>query len=320
MKKNLKYLSTVKEPACFIKGFRDPQVTSFVKSILDRNYHRFFKSNQEQASQLITETFGILEEAAEKDSGLLNIFEKAVEKVVFDVFHADEKDFWFHDRYNYYKSVVKPESMLQLLEPRLEGKRILDFGTGRGFFAKLVSLRGYEVCTTDVIDQLSEDVADLEFRLMPDEVTIPYETGEFDTVIIKTVLHHIDKNNLELILQELNRVGSKLVIIEDVPFCNGIIHSISDKVDADNDPLMHEFLFDLDWEQKLDACKIIDYYGNALAQGLYYINFPFNFQTLAGWKLLAEKAGLEFTEHYPIGFFERGLHTYFQTVLVLNGE
>ncbi|KUK79230.1 MAG: hypothetical protein XD95_0536 [Microgenomates bacterium 39_7] len=317
--KNFKYLESVNDPPNFIQGFTNDQAVNFLRKILKRNYARFFTDHKEEAQKIVDDTFDILQEAARADNDSLETFNNAVERVIDEVFRCNEKNHWFHQGYKLYKSKIKPNSFLSILEPHLVGPRILDFGTGKGYLAKLLISKGYQVGLTDVIDQLPQDLNHLDFRLMPNEVTVPFDSDQFETVIVKAVLHHIERENIKLIFQELKRVARRLVIVEDLPFTDSFI---TQTISPDNisDELMQQFLFGLTQEQRLIICKIMDYFGNALAQGLYYLNFPFNFHTTQGWEELGQEAGLSLIEVVPAAFFDVGLHTFFQTVLIFEND
>lgn len=317
--KNYKHLESVNNPVDFINGFTNDQAVNFLRKILKRNYSRFFTDHKEEAEQIIDDTFDILQEAAKTEGNAIAAFNDSSGKIIENIFHCYDADHWYTQGYKYYKSVVKPKTFLKILEPHLVGPRILDFGTGKGYLAKLLISKGYQTGLTDVIDQLPPDLSHLDFRLMPDEVTIPFDSDQFDTVIVKTVLHHIQKENMNRIFLELKRVAKRLVIVEDLPFADDYIANAF-KSDAIKDDLIKEFLYELTQDQRLIICKIMDYFGNVLAQGLYYLNFPFNFHTRRGWKKMGKEAGLSIVDTSSIAFLDVGLHTFFQTILVFESD
>jgi ubiquinone/menaquinone biosynthesis C-methylase UbiE len=316
---NYKYLESINNPLDFIEGFKDDRAVDFLRRILKRNYSRFFTDHKEEAEQLVDDIFDILQEATNTNGDVLATFNDATEKIIEDLFHGHDPNHWYAQGYKHYKSVVKPKTFLDILEPHLVGPRILDFGTGRGYLAKLLISKGYKVGLTDVIDQLPNDCDNLDFRLMQDELSIPFENDQFDTVIVKTVLHHIEKENMKAIFTELKRVSKRLVIVEDLPFADDYIAKEINNGRIKDD-LIKEFLYDLTQEQRLIICKIMDYFGNVLAQGLYYLNFPFNFHTKKGWENLGKEAELSIVDTASIAFQEVGLHTFFQTILVFESD
>lgn len=316
---SLKYLESINNPPQFIQGFKDDRAVDFLRRILKRNYARYFTDHKEEAEQLVDDIFDILQEAVNVEDNALVVFNDSTDKIINHLFHNHDSDHWYTQGYKYYKSVVKPKTFLNILEPYLVGPRILDFGTGKGHLAKLLISKDYEVGLTDVIDQLPNDCDNLDFRLMQDALNIPFENDQFDTVIVKTVLHHIEKENMNSIFSELKRVAKRLVIVEDLPFADDYIaKEINDG--RIKDELIKEFLYELSQEQRLIICKIMDYFGNVLAQGLYYLNFPFNFHTKKGWGKLGKEAGLSIIDTASIAFQEVGLHTFFQTILVFESD
>lgn len=313
---NNKYLETVKNPTEFVDFFKDELVIEFVKNFFKNNYQNFFPQNKEESIKLVDNVFDLLVKAASQKDSSLDVFNQAVEEIIFKLFHYGEPDFWFYKRYDYYKSVVKPEYYLKIFEPKLRGNKILDFGAGRGDFAELLALKGYDVSATDVMDNISNNVTDIDFRLMPEETVIPFDSDEFDTVIVNTVLHHVSEKNIKLIFKELCRVGKTILILEDAYHFDDLNKIINEK--NKNSYILKDFLLNFNSYQRLAICKIIDYYGNALAQGLYYMNFPFNFHNSSEWQEIASQANLKLVEHTPLGISERSLHTFFQGILVFD--
>mgnify|MGYP001447763917 CR=1 FL=1 len=89
--------------------------------------------------------------------------------------------------------------------------KILDLGSGSCCLANILLKEGYDLSLLDVADISFVD--DLHPQIY-DGQTIPFPDKYFDIVLLLTVLHHTP--NPELIIQEADRVGRKVIIIEDV--------------------------------------------------------------------------------------------------------
>ncbi len=94
--------------------------------------------------------------------------------------------------------------------------RFLDVGAASGDFAKAVSRH---------FKQSSPFCLDLQFRnlklapqqkVQADAFRLPFPDGSFDIVHCSLFLHHFDSSDTKLLLNEMNRVASKLVLIQDL--------------------------------------------------------------------------------------------------------
>jgi hypothetical protein len=62
----------------------------------------------------------------------------------------------------------------------------------------------------------------------------------------------------------------------------------------------------------------MDFYGNALAQGLYQMNFPFNFKSSQEWIKLFNDNRYKQSDTKFIGLLDQGLHTFFQLLFICD--
>lgn len=72
----------------------------------------------------------------------------------------------------------------------------------------------------------------VEFRLAPDTATIPLDTNEADTVVIRYALHHMQRMLQQKILSEVRRIltpGGRLLILEN-SFSNSASARLSDEL------------------------------------------------------------------------------------------
>jgi len=109
----------------------------------------------------------------------------------------------------------------------LNAGKILDFGTGRGQFVRVLmeSFASYESITgVDVVDPKEQIEMDLWWRDDIEWLTIepgplPFPDESFDTVSISSVLHHLKPELVVETLRDLLRVlkpGGLLIVVECV--------------------------------------------------------------------------------------------------------
>lgn len=114
--------------------------------------------------------------------------------------------------------------MVQRLLPDVEGKTVLDAGTGSGYDAGELADRGAEFVGVDASERMLEqarerygDVA--SFREADLREPLPFEDGRFDLVVCQLTLEHV--RNWDPVLAEFARVldeGGRVVVSTDHPF------------------------------------------------------------------------------------------------------
>jgi SAM-dependent methyltransferase len=181
-------------------------------------------------------------------------------------------------------------------------KKILDFGSGAGYLALELKNDNFNILTTDVLDYRVKEAFNIPFIKMISPIVIPFSDNFFDVVIAKTVFHHIDKQNMPLIIKELKRLTKRLIIEEDVfdipPAFPGL-----NKLRL-SQPKLNTFLSFNEGDQ-LASLTLMDYFANAVAFGKLNINFPFAFRSLLDWQILLEKNGF-YIEKIILSGFETG--------------
>ncbi len=91
------------------------------------------------------------------------------------------------------------------------GIKVLDVGCGRGFLADILS-KHHEVSAVDIVVPPAIRERFPQVKFYEDNVeTLPFSDKEFDTVVCTHTLEHV--RNMHLAVQELRRVGKKLIII-----------------------------------------------------------------------------------------------------------
>lgn len=90
-------------------------------------------------------------------------------------------------------------------------EQVLDIGTGNGGVAYKLYKRGVDVTTIDIKNRSSITLIQ---PVIYDGDHIPFSDDAFQTVMLLTVLHHAHEP--ETILREGKRVGSRLIVMEDI--------------------------------------------------------------------------------------------------------
>jgi 2-polyprenyl-3-methyl-5-hydroxy-6-metoxy-1,4-benzoquinol methylase len=101
---------------------------------------------------------------------------------------------------------------IKRIKPYLNKKdKILDIGAGSCIVSEILQKEGYETTPIDVKNlSFAKNIEPTIF----DGIKIPFKTGEFNTSLILTVLHHVPFP--EKILEEAKRASKKIIIIEDI--------------------------------------------------------------------------------------------------------
>jgi SAM-dependent methyltransferase len=258
--------------------------------------------HEREMKDILEKAFGLLGKIKESKID----FSPSMMSVISDVFRKGDSSFWFNRLYLHYKRVIKPQMRLKRLTPLIRGKKILDFGCGDGLSSIALSDHDYDVRMTDVLDIRDRDAMSLRFQKMESQIVIPYPSNCVDTSIAFTVLHHIDPENHEKVLDELKRVSSRVIVEED---CYDIPHNIAGFRDAVKKDNMLQRFMKLSKAGRLRYLMMVDYVGNALVQGTPEMNIPFAFKEVKEWQKLFEVHGFSlkksfFTE-FQKGAFNR---------------
>jgi hypothetical protein len=165
------------------------------------------------------------------------------------------------------------------------------------------------------MDYRFEGAKHLPFKAMLSPADIPYPNDSFDTVIIKTVLHHIDESELPRVLEELCRIGSRLIIEEDT---FDLSVDTPGLLELSQQQTQLKRFIALSPEDQLCALMLIDYFGNAIAQGLVDMNCPFQFKTMDQWAGVLKKHRLQLNHMQLLGFQPGNVNKTCQVRLIVD--
>jgi SAM-dependent methyltransferase len=286
----------------------DPRILQFARQILTRSYVECVPGYETAMLALLEQSFSALAQAADEESRFLEV----VNSLIVEVFRKGDPDFWFNRLYHRYKSHSKPQSRFSKLQPWLRGSSVLDLGCGDGLTGLVLHQNGFQVSMTDVLDYRDEAARTLTFRAMVDPRAIPYATDCFDTAIVFTVLHHVDGENLVPLLDELRRTSRRVIIEEDSYDIPASLENLAEVVAEDEQ--LRSFMA-LPVEAQVGYLMFIDYFANAITQGLPQMHMPFHFKTVREWQALFAGRGFRvertLVKGFQKGYFNRSCHVWY---------
>jgi SAM-dependent methyltransferase len=283
---------------------RNQAVVEFVSTSVKAGYREFFNAASDQVCGMVDEAFEKLTRSQQDgvDTGkLVEVTSDLLEKT----FRKADSSFWFNRVYHHYKTQTKPETDFHQLQKLLPGHKVLDYGCGSGYLAARLAKGGYEVFTTDVLDYRYEEARRLPFVRMASATDIPYPDDSVDVALVQAVLHHIDPDSLAMVIRRLGRIAKYALIKEDtygVPdHGEGWAESLKSQ------PLLRTFV-GMTLEVQQQVLVLIDFFANAIAQGIPEMNMPFEFKTVAEWGEVLLRNGFRVNKSVIVGFEPGRMH------------
>ncbi|SOX54928.1 class I SAM-dependent methyltransferase, partial [Mycobacterium ahvazicum] len=281
----------------------------FTTSLFEKSYKSHFPDHTSEVSTLLQNAWKYLL-AASDGHDLYQVCTEVHEQF----FTSEGSGSWFSEGYSRYKSLRKPIQDFNNLADAIKGRTVLDFGCGRGHLAALIARAGFDCSTTDVMDYRGEDAAALPFRQMSSPIDVPYPDDSFDSAIVKTVLHHVDEPDLIPLLANLRRVARRLIIEEDTyavrPARLGAVRKQAELAEFNK----------LNDRDQFRTLMLIDFFGNAVAQGLVDMNFGFQFKRVSEWHSIFSSLGFRTVETEIVGFRPGNIHKCCQVRFVVDRE
>jgi SAM-dependent methyltransferase len=287
-------------------ALNDPIAVDFVKKIIKYHYKNiFFK---EEIENIVDKVFDILTNNQNYKNNILSLKMSMTDLIKLNYFKDIKSPFF--EKYQNYKKLNKPAYYFNEVNNDILGKKILDFGCGKGYNSAYFSTKGYDVLATDVVDYLeTKNVNFIKIEEMNDILNLP----KTDTAIIFTVLHHIDKENINEILSNMSKVVKRLIIIEDTYD----LEYFSNTITFDNES---KLLLSIPEKSRLNAILLTDFYGNVITQSLTNINLSFQFKKVNEWTKILKNSGFQNIKVEAIGFPKISFHGFFQIKIICDSK
>lgn len=314
-------LNSTKSKQRFVSILRDALLSEaplnfFIKAI-KLSYVEFYHEHATELNNMIDQSVSLLRDS-QKDGESVEKLYQAVERAKSECFKKGDNLYWFNSAYAKYKVDIRPKKDLKLIGEFIKGKKILDLGSGGGYLAMELTKRGFDVTMTDVLDYRVPQALSIPFKKMESPSTIPFPTDYFDCIIVKTVLHHVDEENIPKLISEIARVARRVIVEEDT-YC--LEESMPQLADMQKEqPLLKEFC-GMSCEDQKKSLALLDYFANAIALGslgVPEINFTFQFKPVEEWKKLfgVQKLILKHTKLF--GFSEGKMHKNCQVWMIYD--
>ena len=294
-------------------SLQNREVVEIVKRSIKNGYLEFFIGHSDEISNMLDIAFDKLVQS-QSDGFDVNKLHQTSRFLVETVFKKSDETFWYNQIYRSYKHHIQPEGDFQKIKPYLLGNTILDFGCGGGYLALQMERNGFTVFTTDVMDYRFSEARHIPFMKMGTPTEILLFENKVETVVVQTVLHHIDGENIPVILNSLSKIANRLLLKEDIFDLSQIPESHEMIL---NQPLLYSFS-NLSLESQFQVLALCDYFANAIALGIPEMNLPFQFRSISGWTELLEKNGWQLTEAKLIGFEQHRMHATCQAWMVFD--
>ena len=277
------------------QALRNGSVVDFITKVLHASYRHHFQDRAADAISLVDESFDRLVASQKKGIDIRAVTEVGI-YCNKNIMKINTENSWFGDTYSTYRREYKVIHDYSTIERDLVKGPILDFGSGDGYFTNYLTSQGYDVWGTDIADYRASSAADLRFSIMQSPEQLGNIPLNFNNVVVKSVLHHVDNIQLNVVLRLLReKAVSRLIVKEDV--CMPDTKDITRK-QHENDVLVSTYLR-LGTESQMQYLGLMDYIGNYVVQGLFFINLPCNFKSISQWESALEKNGFLLEKTIP---------------------
>ena len=286
------------------EALRNPAVVEFVAATTKAGYREFFDAANDQVCTMVDSSFAKLAQSQWDGIDTRRLVDVTSE-LLEHTFRKTDRAFWFNQVYHRYKTELKPVTDFKHLSMLLPGERVLDYGCGSGYLAARLAKGGYKVFTADVLDYRYDEARRLPFVRMASPADIPYADDSVDVVLLQAVLHHINPDDLPLVLGRLRKVAKYALIKEDTYGVPDHMEGLREKLKAQ--PLLRSFVA-MPLAVQHQVLVLIDFFSNAIAQGLPEMNMPFEFKTVTEWQQVLPSNGFNVNKIALAGFEPGRMH------------
>lgn len=287
------------------QALRNRQVMRLFVCVIYSSYNFILGSEKRTGLDLIDD---IIESLIASQSKKINISElrRVSENCNTRLMHSHVKENNFSKTYQKYRKLNKVKYEYTQVQKYIVGRKIMDFGSGDGLFSEHLTKFGYDVWGTDVKDYRKHNKIKSRFSLIDIQSDFVLPPLRFDTTIIKSVFHHIGKDKLELFLNQIYGVTKSRVLIKEDIIVEGRRAELPSK-DVKN--VLFERYSKLTLKEQFQFLALMDYFGNCVVQGLWFINLPFNFNSIGEWKKILGKHKFNVRKIVPVLFDMNMLHS-----------
>lgn len=283
---------------------RNGGVVEFVKESVKAGYQEFFGEFSDEVCGMVDQSFDRLWRSQRDGVDPRRLIE-VTSALLDDAFRKSDALFWFNRIYHQYKTQTKPEGDFQQLQKLLPGRSVLDYGCGSGYLDARLAKGGYEVSTTDVLDYRYEEARQLPFVQMSSATDIGYPDDSMDVALVLAVLHHINSDDLPHVIRRLRKIARYALIKEDTYGLPEKVEGLADCLRTQ--PLLRAFV-NMTLETQQQVLVLIDFFANAIAQGIPEMNMPFEFKTVTAWEQVLLQNGFRVTRSIVAGFEPGRMH------------
>lgn len=294
-----------------LEAVRNEHTFNFTRKVLLDSYRSFFPTHADEVDEMVKSAFSLMETMAR--SGIMRNDKL---RVAFNTIHKDimQSHAWFPDEYKEYRNGRARNDIGQVLEFIKGSKKVLDFGCGASYLGQILLNHVDEVHSTDVEKYGTRKVKTLNFKKMNSPTDIQYPDNYFDAVFANHVFHHIDPENLPIVIDRLSSIGKRMIVKEDI-----LLDSTQDlgriKHLKQND--LNQFV-QLGEVTQREILITIDYFANVIGQGILNMNMPFQFKKIDNWLQVFSKGGWEVAQVIVKGMDAEKLHKSPQAVIIVD--
>jgi len=131
----------------------------------------------------------------------------------------------------------RSEKIFNQVKDFVEGKSVLDIGSGNGKVAEFISKTGKKIELCDILDY---NKSCLPVKVYNDNSPLPYKNKSFDTSLLLTVLHH--SNKPLWLFDEARRVTKNRIIVIETTYLTESERKVNSFFDWFNNRILNDEL------------------------------------------------------------------------------
>ena len=279
-------------------------VVEFVKASVKAGYREFFGAYSDEVCGMVDQLIRRTLAQPKRRELIRTVWWKRPRRFCVTPSKNRIPSFWFNRIYHQYKTQTKPEADFQRLQKLVAGQesiglRLRQRLSGTPGWRRAGTQSSPPTCWTTA----TPEARHLPFVQMTSATDIAYPDDSVDVALVLAVLHHINPDDLPRVIQRLRKSGQ---IRADqrghVRFAGrwrragGVSRT---------QPLLAGFI-GMTLEAQQQVLALIDFFANAIAQGIPEMNMPFEFKTVTEWEQVLLQNGFRVKRSLVAGF-EPGL-------------